>query len=862
MSATVLARPAILVLATAFCAAAFGEPPRIKNIKIAVENPTGESRPGSNVVLQISDIKKLAPDFTPGSEIVTATEASTVEEDARVLAVTELPSQVDGLERETKADELAFQIDLKPHQTRIVTIPYGEVDRIWRLRSEYPRRTNALFSRKIEGVGWESERNAFRVYFDKRNGIDIYGKRRPSMQLEMFASPEYDYHDESPEGRDVYRVGNAIGVGSIAAILNGKIERVADVKDRQWRIVSAGPVRSIVDLTYTGWNLGGQQLNLKSRITIWAGEYGFTHSISVEGQVPGALITGVPLKSHAPLTRLETSKTAGLSGIATWGEQVVNPGSAEQDFVPGSNIGLAIILPSAEIADVSDDDLNHLVKLNLDAGKASWYVMASWDQNGTNRMTGSGNRIERGSASSYVLPYDGINSREAFLAKVADEAARIATPVRVTILDHSPAPQSAPADTLGAHPAKSYRRAIELLAQQVDRTAQKWQPIISSNSTGSFTSANGKGFFTEGDNESGEWKPNDGFYWTGSFWVGELWKLYASTHDEKYRRWAELWGSRLLGQEMEQNHDAGFLYYYSSATGFDLTHEQKLRESAVHAGGRLAELYNPVTHLISTWEPKGDETIIDTMMNLQLLWWLSHQNNDPRWREIATNHALRSAEWLVRPDGSVIQSVHYNPGDNRQEFDLAGGPSNKRPSLVKISNDAKPGEWVFSHNHQGYSADTSWSRGAGWALYGFAVAAAETHDPKLLAADEKVAEFVLENLPSDSVPWYDMLDEGVHFRNRDSSAGAIMAGGLLRLSELTQDRDRAARYRAAAQRMVESLIDNYLTPVGASDKTPPGVLRHGSSIRPNDGSLIYGQYYLFEDLLWLDAHGIARRTAD
>ena len=57
------------------------------------------------------------------------------------------------------------------------------------------------------------------------------------------------------------------------------------------------------------------------------------------------------------------------------------------------------------------------------------------------------------------------------------------------------------------------------------------------------------------------------------------------------------------------------------------------------------------------------------------------------------------------------------------------------------------------------------------------------------------------------------------------------------------------------ERIVQSLIDRYLTPVSAGDKTPPGVLRHGSSTRPSDVSLVYGNYYLLEDLLWLDEHG-------
>ena len=838
---------ASLLVIPALCATLAIGAPQIKNIKIAVSNPSDRPRNAADIVIPIAHLRKVAPDFTPGAMIVTVSGAGTLEQDTSVLQTEELPSQVDDLDGDGKGDELAFQVDLAPHQTRIVTVSYGNQERIWRLRGDYQQRTAALFSRKIEGLGWESERVAFRVYFDSRNAIDLYGKRRPTLQLGVFASPDYTYHDESPEGRDIYKVGDAIGIGSVAGLVDGKVIKVAEVKERKWRIISSGPVRTIVELEYDGWNVAGRMIDLRSRITQWAGERGFTHTIFAKSADDFEFVTGLPAK--AGIEPLTWSKDSPAEWLATWGEQVVAPGPTATEAVPGQQLGLAIVT-LAPHAVFAGDSKNHLIKFKLSEGSQSWYTISAWDQEGSNRRVGHGNQKEDGQHQSLILPSDAIRTREQFLSAVQEQADRMAKPAGVQILSSTATGEPAPPDTLVPHKTKTVEQAVGLLRQAIDRTAVQWQPILQATPQ-LITSNSGQGFFTEANNVTGEWQKQNGYYWTGSFWTGELWQLYSATHEEKYSRWAEVWGSKMSGQESQQNHDAGFLYYYSSAMGSDLTGDEKLRASAIRAAGRLEQLFNPKTQLIASWAEHGDDTIVDTMMNLQLLWWASDKTGDKRWSDIGRDHAIRTAQWFVRSDGSVIQSLHYNPGDNRQSFALRGGA---KEAEFPHTNTAAPGEWAFAHTHQGFGADTTWSRGLGWALYGFSVAYSETHDPLFLATAQRIADYAIKNLPTDFVPWYDFDDEGVHFRNRDSSAGAIIAGGLFRLSLIITDSARAKSYREAGERIVQSLIDGYLTPVGDADQTPPGVLRHGCSMRPNDAMLIYGQYFLLEDLLWLEQH--------
>lgn len=406
---------------------------RISFIRLSVTNPSDSVRLSENIVLQITALKAVAPTFDATSLMVSASDPTT--KGVRKHETEELPSQVDDLDSDQKPDELVFQIDLQPKQTRVVTISFGDsasLSRANRLRRKYQARTYAKFTTRYEGIGWESDVNAWRLYFDKRNAIDLFGKRRAGLSLEVFGKPEHNYHEESPFGRDIYKIGNALGIGAVGALVDGKVIKVAEVNDRSWKIISTGPVRAIVELDYKGWQVAGRPIDLISRMTVWAGERGFDHRIITSNAAGLTFVTGLPRKPG--LSEIVTSEAGSkMRVVATWGHQVLMTGATATESLPDQNLGLVVVMswpPDAADSLPSDAD-NLLTVIPVNQGTANWYVSAAWDQEGSANtpVTGS-TEVPKTGLSRSSKP---ITTREQFVAYVKQLAARFAAPATVTI---------------------------------------------------------------------------------------------------------------------------------------------------------------------------------------------------------------------------------------------------------------------------------------------------------------------------------------------------------------------------------------------------------------------------------------------
>ncbi|AWW41388.1 glucuronyl hydrolase [Streptomyces sp. AS58] len=313
--------------------------------------------------------------------------------------------------------------------------------------------------------------------------------------------------------------------------------------------------------------------------------------------------------------------------------------------------------------------------------------------------------------------------------------------------------------------------------------------------------------------------------WVGGFWPGTLWMAYLHSRDDMFRTLA-LDSARKLAprQDDTTTHDLGFLFYPSWVTAWRLTGDDSWRAGALRAADTLIRRYNPRGRFIRAWGGLSDpnnagRVIIDTMMNLDLLAFASQQTGDGKYLDIAVEHARTTQRVFPRQDGSTPHVYDFNPD--------TGAPIG--PNTV-----------------QGYSPTSCWSRGQSWGLYGFTTIYRRTGDEQFLATARRLADYAIGALGADHVPVWDYRAPQQPHDIKDASAGAIMACGLLDLSEATG----RAEYRQVAVRILTALAQTCLTRKSA--RAEASVARCTRNRPAEDGveiSLPYADYYLLEGIL-------------
>lgn len=315
--------------------------------------------------------------------------------------------------------------------------------------------------------------------------------------------------------------------------------------------------------------------------------------------------------------------------------------------------------------------------------------------------------------------------------------------------------------------------------------------------------------------------------WTSGFFPGELWFLYEFTGKGSWKNQAELFTKNIENEQYDKGtHDLGFKIYCSVGAGYRLTKNGNYKSIIIKAAKTLSQRFNPVTGTIKSWDHRrewGYPTIIDNMMNLELLFEATKLSGDLSFYKIAVTHANTTLKNHFRNDNSSYHVLDYDT--------------------------VTSGKIIKKETHQGYAHESAWARGQAWGLYGFILCYRETKDPAYLQQAERIAAYILNhpNLPKDLIPYWDFNAPAIPNEPRDVSAATITASALYELSTYSE---KGKKHRKTADKILGNVTRYYRAPVG---QYKGFLLLHSTGHKPAkselDVPMIYADYYYLEALM-------------
>jgi len=306
------------------------------------------------------------------------------------------------------------------------------------------------------------------------------------------------------------------------------------------------------------------------------------------------------------------------------------------------------------------------------------------------------------------------------------------------------------------------------------------------------------------------------WWWTNSFWAGILWEMFDETGDKIYADYAigcEKKLEKVLYEYEADDHDLGFLWLLSGVEHFKHTGNVKAKNNSLLAASVLASRYDLTARIIRAWNGKENEglAIIDCMMNLPLLYWASEQENDARFKKIAMSHADTVIKSFIRDNGSACHIVRFDTETGEKIEDLAG---------------------------QGYCKGSSWTRGQGWAIYGFVQSYQWTKEERYLETAKKVADYFIKEAEKDDYIIKCDFCQPDDVELYDSSAAGVAACGLVEIFRETGEE----QYLKAAEKLILATSAKFCPWDDEQDQALLN-LGTGSYVKENHIALIYGDYY-------------------
>lgn len=364
--------------------------------------------------------------------------------------------------------------------------------------------------------------------------------------------------------------------------------------------------------------------------------------------------------------------------------------------------------------------------------------------------------------------------------------------------------------------------SIELINENKDFIDKTWEKLDKKLKIVSERSKD-KIPYTTKDGVHNDMAEEDITWWTNGFWPGLMWLMYVGTEDEHYRKVA-VHAEEMLDKAFEKydtlHHDVGFMWHISSGVDYRLFGGEKSRLRTIYAANTLASRYNAAGRFIRSWNDDSvGWVIIDSMMNIPLLYWAAEEHKDDRYKFMAESHADTVLRTHIRPDGSVNHIVNLDPAT---------------------------GDVIETFGGQGYEVGSSWSRGQSWALYGFVLSYIHTGKQEYLDAAKRVAHYFIACVSETG------YISRVDFRSPenpvliDTTAAACAACGLIEIANNVGEYEKSL-YLGAAMKILKALEKDYCDWTEDEDS----ILQMGTEAYEcreigRHAPIIYGDYFFAE----------------
>lgn len=286
-----------------------------KEKELSILNPLGIERMNDILEIPYEKLTELIGEAGEGYQYLFVDQGDT------------LISQFIDYEKDGLTDIVLVEVSLMPNESKALSVFKIKKE----LYPDFPIKTNIRFAEHknfalelakatrlqsttseissraflMEGPAWENDKIAFRNYFDRRNGMDIFGKLSSKIALDnvgvhdfTVGAPEslygLSYHDLNDWGMDILKVGNSLGAGSVALYTNDSLFRLGDNGKGSFERLYEGPLRSEFKFVFPDWKAGDQEYYITQYISITAGSYAFKSSLFIRNKEEGTdFVTGL-----------------------------------------------------------------------------------------------------------------------------------------------------------------------------------------------------------------------------------------------------------------------------------------------------------------------------------------------------------------------------------------------------------------------------------------------------------------------------------------------------------------------------------------------------------------------------------------